>query len=393
MRILITNLRLDRRTGTEIAVRDIALGLLKHGDQPVVYSPFLGPLAAELRGATVPVVDDLRHVGAAPDVIHGHHNYTTLTALLHFPGVPALAFVRDALSWHDVAFLHPRVHRYVAVDDNCRDRLILEYGIPEERVSVVLNAVDLERFEPRSEPLPPRPRKALIFGSYATRTNDWYYAEIEAACRRAHVDVDVVGTGTGNISNSPEVLLREYDLVFAKARCALEAMAAGAAVVLCDETGMGPLVTSGDVERLRQLNFGRRALPGRVTSERLEREIARYSALDAGRVTALVREHAGVDPMVQQLSQLYREASAFGARRAATATGPDRDSESRAAAGYLQSIAQRVIALDLPEQHERRGGDDGPPPQRLWAESRVGRLLRKLSLGREKPLPEPREQP
>ena len=39
-------------------------------------------------------------------------------------------------------------------------------------------------------------------------------------------------------------LTGDYDLVFAKARCALEAMAVGAAVVLCDTHGLGPMVTS-----------------------------------------------------------------------------------------------------------------------------------------------------
>ena len=43
-------------------------------------------------------------------------------------------------------------------------------------------------------------------------------------------------------TSRPEELLPKYDLVFAKARCALEAMATGCAVVLCDFAGLGSMV-------------------------------------------------------------------------------------------------------------------------------------------------------
>ena len=47
MRILITNLKLEGRTGTELFVCDLARGLLEAGHRPVLYSPRLGKLAAE----------------------------------------------------------------------------------------------------------------------------------------------------------------------------------------------------------------------------------------------------------------------------------------------------------------------------------------------------------
>ena len=73
------------RTGTEVYVRDLAASLLRRGHLPIVYSPHLGEMAAEIRAGTVPVVDDLAQVGTAPDIIHGHHGLETLAALLGFP--------------------------------------------------------------------------------------------------------------------------------------------------------------------------------------------------------------------------------------------------------------------------------------------------------------------
>ena len=54
MRILITNNGLATRAGTELYVRDLALGLLKRGHTPIAYSTKLGEVATEIRAATVP---------------------------------------------------------------------------------------------------------------------------------------------------------------------------------------------------------------------------------------------------------------------------------------------------------------------------------------------------
>ncbi|HYH84458.1 MAG TPA: hypothetical protein VEX60_03185, partial [Pyrinomonadaceae bacterium] len=90
LRILITNFSLETRSGAELFVCDIARGLLELGHRPVIYSPRLGKLAAEIRKETVPVVDDLDKLSAPPDIIHGQHANETLTALLSFPDAPAL---------------------------------------------------------------------------------------------------------------------------------------------------------------------------------------------------------------------------------------------------------------------------------------------------------------
>src|SRR4029450_6690764 len=90
LRILITNAWLSGRSGSELYVSDLATALLRRGHTPIVYSPVLGPLAAELRAATIPVVDDLSNVATVPDLIPGHHNHEIMTALLQFPGVPAV---------------------------------------------------------------------------------------------------------------------------------------------------------------------------------------------------------------------------------------------------------------------------------------------------------------
>lgn len=331
LRVLITNTTLATRTGTETYVRDLATGLLRRGHSPVVYTPEMGEIARELRKATVPVVDDLRDVALAPDCIHGNQAAELMTALLHFPGVPGVFFCHSWIGWSNAPPRFPRLLRYVAVDDTCRDRLSLEHGVPESRLRVLLNAVDLGRFTPRP-PLPERPRRALVFSN--TANDSTHLKAVREACGRAGVALDVVGAEANNSTSRPEELLGQYDLVFAKARCALEAMAVGAAVVLCDMFGGGPLVTTGELERLRRLNFGMRSLDRPIDADLLEQEIARYDAADAAEVSRRVRASAGLDSLVEEIVELYREVIDEQARAGARDAGE----EGRAAADFVRSL-------------------------------------------------------
>ena len=340
MRILLTNHRLGARAGSELYIRDLAVSLLKRGHTPIVYSTQHGEVARELRAATVPVVKHLDALASPPDLIHGQHHVETMTALLHFPNAPAVFFCHGWLPWEETPPRFPRILRYVAVDDTCRDRLVHEHAIAEERARVILNFVDLEKFLPRS-PLPLRPQRALIFSNYAGEHN--YTGVVREACARMGIALDVVGRKAGNASPQPEKLLGHYDLVFAKARCALEALAVGTAVVLCDEAGAGPLVTTAELERLRRFNFGIRALQESLEASVLEREIARYDSSDAAEVSRRIRATAGREAAVDEILVLYEEVLA---EHAALRTS-DTAAESRAASAYL-----RWLSIDLSRRTE-----------------------------------------
>ena len=337
LRILITNHFLRGRTGSELYVCELATSLLRRGHKPIVYSPQLGPSARELRDATVPVIDSLDAISSPPDLIHGQHHVETMAALLRFPNTPAVFFCHGWLPWEETPPKHPRILHFVAVDDTCRDRLVCESGVQEERVSVILNSVDVDQFLPRA-PLPSKPSRALVFSNGAT-----HVAAVREACRRTQLTLDVIGAGAGNISTRPQDVLGQYDIVFAKARCALEALAVGSAVVLCDTVGVGPMVTTGEVDRLRRLNFGVRTLQGSVDPDVLEKEIARYDAVDAAEVSRRIRNGAGREASIDQIVGLYHEAVCEF-----EATARDADAEARAEALYLQQLA-----LHLEEQRNR----------------------------------------
>jgi hypothetical protein len=211
LRVLITNTALARRAGTEVYVRDLALAVMRRGHLPVVYSTVLGEVAEELRRATVPVLDDLGALNAPPDIVHGHHHLETMTALLRFPDTPAVFACHGWLPWEETPPVHPNIRRYVAVDDLCRERLLTIPGIDGELIETIYNFVDMARFRSR-EPLPDKPRSALIFSNAAR--GDVIEAPVRAACRRLGIaKVDVVGRASQRVVSAPETILHGYDVV------------------------------------------------------------------------------------------------------------------------------------------------------------------------------------
>ncbi len=330
LRVLLTNNTLLARAGTELYVRDLAAALLRRGHHPVCFSMILGEVAEDIRRRTVPVVSSLDAIGEPPDIIHGHHHLETMMALLHFSGTPAVSVCHGWAPWEETPPIFPRIRRYVAVDDTCRDRLILEHGIDAGQITQIFNFVDLDVFQPRS-PLPAKPVRAAVFSNEISDAN--VLGEIRHACARAKIALDVLGLAAGRAIASPERVLIDYDVVFAKARAAHEALAVGAAVILCSPQGLGGMVTSAGVGGLRRLNFGIRALYRPVTSQNIQAELSRYDALDALAVSQWVRKNCGMEPAVDAWERLYADV---------LADPVPTSGEGPAAAKYLSTLATLI---------------------------------------------------
>jgi hypothetical protein len=334
VKVLLTNNSLYFPAGTELYVRDVALELMRRGHQPVAYSTKLGAVAEELRSAGATVIDSLQSFGQPPDIIHGHHHYETLAALVRFPGTPAIYFCHGWLPWQEAPLRSPQIRRYVAVDELCRERLMAEGGIAADDIEVHPNFFDGSRFLPRP-PLPSKPVRALVFGHLYREEAE--LAVLREACRLNGIDLNAAGHGVGAIESNPERRLREYDLVFAKARCAIEAMAVGASVILCGYGKLGPIVTSENFDELRRWNFGMRTLCRPLTVEGVQAELRRYDPAESAVVTRLTRTRSELSPAVDRLVALYSRVLE-GVRERPM---PTTEECGRAAAKYLETWADR----------------------------------------------------
>jgi len=304
LRILLAMCYLVHRTGAEMFTRDIALWLRRRGHAVTIFATAFGDMADELRHASIACITDVADMAARPDVIIGNTHHETVRALLHFHDVPVLTICHDRSAEHGRPPQFSQVVRHIAVDENCAERLVHEFGIGREQIELIQNGIDLSRFVPRAT-LPAAARTALVFSNYAS--HDAQLEEIRAACTERGLALDVIGSGTGNHLPDPASALGRYDIVFGKGRCATEALVTGNAVVVLDpSSGMGEMVSAPTVAHARRWNFGRALMTRPITRQNVMGELDKFDAQDAGEAAAWMRAHGGLDATLSALEACVR---------------------------------------------------------------------------------------
>jgi hypothetical protein len=332
--VLITNGWLNGRSGTEVVTRDYALGLARRGWRVAAHAQHLGPpMSEELRGH-VELVHDLAALDETPDLIHGQHHPKIVPALVRFPAAPAIQLCHDPLVWFDEALRLERIRARAAVDTLCRARVAREAGVPEDSVALLPNAIDFGHCRPRP-PLPERPRRALIVAHHSAD----HVPACVAACQQAGLEVALAGFAAGRPLKDLPGEMAGFDIVFGAARIALEALAVGCAVVVCDARGLAGMARSADFAAWRPANFGRALLTSPVTPETVGRALADYAPQDAAELSAQVRAECGLEAALDRLEAFY--AQAIAAHRAAPPIDAAREAADLAA--YLQ----RALSIDV----------------------------------------------
>lgn len=215
--VLITNLKLNGRTGSETLTREIALSLRRLGHRPIVYSPVHGAIVEELRDASIPVAEDIRDITRRVGIIHGHHNPTTATAAARFRNTPAVFLSQDFRQWHDVPPRLPNILRFLVVSEALVDRLTVECGIPPDGIERMLNPVDTARFRPGPD-LPDRPLRAALFAKGLG-----YVEAVSEACRTRGIELEIFGSAVGRLTDTPEEVMPRFDIVLGSGLTAMEA--------------------------------------------------------------------------------------------------------------------------------------------------------------------------
>lgn len=299
--ILLTNIVLAGRSGTEVVTEQLADGLRRRGHEVIVFTPTAGALAQKMRARGHVVVDRPAPVPRRPDIIHAHHTGPAMAALAAHPGVPAIFVSHDATAPFDATPPHPRIRRILAVDERCRARLVAD-GAPRDAVGLLPNGVDLSRIPPRVLALPARPERAVVLSKHGV-----HLPAIRTACAAAGIAVEAYGSGPGRITDRPEALFAKADLVFATARSALEAAAAGAGVVVCDARGLAGFLTPARAREWLPWNLGAGILAQPTSEATVAAAIAEWSAAEASAAAALVREANDLEAMLDRIEAIHAE--------------------------------------------------------------------------------------
>jgi hypothetical protein len=311
--VLITNICLAGRTGTEVVAEQLADALVARGHRVALFAQLLGPLAAQLRARGHVVTDRPGALPFRPDVIHGHHTAPTLAAIAAWPGVPALFVCHSAGAAFDAAPLHPAIRRLFAVDLLCEARLRREGA---EAVALLRNAVDLSRIPPRAAPLPARPLRAVALTKHSA-----HLRTLQRAAARHGLSFEAWGQGAGRLTEAPEALFAGADLVFATARSAMEAAAAGAAVVVADARGCAGFLTARQAEAWLPWNLGAGVLDKPADLANLDAAIAAYDPQEAAAASALVRARHDLADWIPEVEAIHAALAAEPAPVDAAAVG------------------------------------------------------------------------
>ncbi len=248
-RIALTNIELNIFGGSQMWTADMARYLNGLGLPLIVYSPWLGELAAMLGREGIRVTDEPGDVDAfAPDLLHVNHAAECAAALDAVGPEPVVVNTIHGLLPPPERADAARVDAYLAVALHAKARIHLTTGTPWEAIALTPNFFDAARFRL----CPPATRgRALLFSSKTTAEQRARLAEMLAG---AGYTLDHTGYG-GIPSAAPEEILPRYDVVFAVARSAIEALASGCRVVLWDAGIVGPMVTGENFWRCVAANF------------------------------------------------------------------------------------------------------------------------------------------
>ena len=312
MRILMTNICLVARTGTELVTVEAALRLVAGGDTVAVYTPAKGATAGLLTPGGVLVTDRIRDLaGFAPDLLHGHHNTPFLVARAAFPGVPATWSCHDFRSPWDRPPPPATAQIFIAHSTETAQRLRIEGGVDPARIRMLPNAADLEACAPPA--VPPPPLSALLIGKGEQSAA---FPALAEALRARGWQVTAVGPGLGEtVSNLPELMAR-HAVVISSGRAALEALGAGCAVVCADARGLAGLVTSANFHSLRRRNFGGATLLRPLDPALVLAELDAIDPADQAALRRIAVPEIGLDLYMERLRAIHAEAIALAGQPA-----------------------------------------------------------------------------
>jgi hypothetical protein len=264
----------------------------------VLFSTRCGETADSFRADGFPVVDTVGELPTDVDVIHGQHCDTVASVRARLPETP-LVFATHSwfISLEDpIAALGAGA--FVALNDITHERLRAHAAATGVEVLRLTQPVTISFADGVRTPLPEKPRRAIAVSRRMIRAP----GRLADACAEAGVAFDWVG-GPDRASSDARVEMRTADIVFGVGRSALEAMAAGRATFVVDESALGGWVSPASYDALEADGFTGHGTGFDV--EALVASLAGYTPELGAHARRFVLEHHTVQRHAAALVDLY----------------------------------------------------------------------------------------
>lgn len=300
MEIVLSNQRLGIGGG-ETYLLTVAEQLQRLGHQVTIFILEPGDLTEAARRHGLRAVDSEDRLPDSCDIVYAQESATAFVLADRFPTTPLVYAVHADEYDLCVPPQLPEITSAVVATNERVARRIRAFALAPEVVRL-RQPVDTQRFAPRARLRTP-PRRALLLGNYLLGDRRDLVVE---ACEAAGLEWEQIGGPSGRLTNEPETVICEADIVFGKARVIVEAMACGRAAYVYDHNGGDGWVTPERYPILEADNFGGQAEPVAIDAERLLRDLAEYTPQMglANRDLAIVNHSA--NRHAQELVSLFR---------------------------------------------------------------------------------------
>jgi hypothetical protein len=254
--------------GTETHLVTLGTELLRLGHEVVIYSPeHVGPFADHARQRGLDVLGEVCELPAECDVVFAQDGLVVYDLVKRYPqALTVFRICGDVYDFQSPPQLDGIVDLVVVLSERyARLAQACAVSAPLLRLRV---PVDIDRLVPIGA-LRARPRRAVILGNYPDRVQ-----VVGEAWERHGVEVRQVG-GAQRRHDIADTL-ENADIVVAKSRAALDAMACGRAVYVYDTFGGDGWVTPETYPAMEADHFAGQATDRVIGAAELQRDIADY---------------------------------------------------------------------------------------------------------------------
>jgi hypothetical protein len=293
VRLVLANRILIHPGGTEVHLVTIGEQLQRLGHEVVLYAPELGPFADHARRRGLEVRGALRELPERCDVVFAQDGIVAYELAARYPTARSLFRICGDVYDFQLPPQLPGLVDLVVVLSGRYERLARATAVasPVLRLRV---PIDVDRLVPLG-PLRERPERAVLLGNYPGRDE-----LVRAAWSGAGVEVRRVGFTEQSFA--VQEAIADADIVVAKSRAALDAMACGRAVYVLDVFGGDGWVTPDLYPAFEADQFAGQATDRVLDSTVVTRDLAAYSP-EMGSVNRdLVLQHH--DPRAHVLALL-----------------------------------------------------------------------------------------
>jgi len=296
MRVVLANNGFAEPGGTEVYLLTVAENFQRLGHDVSIYAREIGPFSEHARDRGVKVCGVLDELPASCDALLTQDAIVAYELADRYPGARHVFRVcSDVFSLSVPPQLDGIVDTFLALSDRYV-RLACACAVTARLLRLHV-PIDIDRLTPLG-PISPHPRRAVMLGNYPDR-----HELVREVWGRQGVEVTVVGGSQQRYDVAAAVA--DADIVVAKARAALDAMACGRAVYIFDMFGGDGWVTPDRYVALEADNFAGLATDRVIDATELARDLAEYdSRMGMANRDLVVQHHSARDHVIDLVAAI-----------------------------------------------------------------------------------------